>query len=69
MTQLTIEKAAYREFLSLWRSDKFPHQRLGQALYNHFKLHKLSNQDQLRGLYEKDSDEAHKVIGEVFRFN
>lgn len=67
--QLQLEKKAYRNFLKLWREDKFCGLRLGQAFYNHFSLHRLVDQDQLRGLYEKDGDEAHKVIGQVFRFN
>lgn len=67
--QLQLEKKAYHDFLKLWRGDKFRGLRLGQAFYNHFRLHRLTDQDQLRGLYEKDGDEAHKVIGQVFRFN
>lgn len=67
--QLQLEKKAYHDFLKLWRADKFRGLRLGQAFYNHFTLHRLADQDQLRGLYEKDGDEAHKVIGQVFLFN
>lgn len=67
--QLQLEKHAYHEFLNLWRAGKFCGQRLGQAFYDHFRLHKLADQEQLRGLYEKDADDAHKVIGQVFRFN
>ena len=67
--QLELEKKAYHDFLTLWRADKFHGMRLGQAFYNHFKLHRLKDQDQLRNLYEKDGDVAHKIIGQVFRFN
>lgn len=67
--QLQLEKRAYHEFLKLWRADKLRGQRLGQAFYNHFRLHRLVDQDQLRGLFNKDGDEAHKIIGQVFRFN
>lgn len=68
-SQLQLEKRAYQEFLKLWRADKFRGQRLGQAFYNHFRLHRLANQEQLRNLFNLDGDAAHKVIGEVFRFN
>jgi hypothetical protein len=67
--QLQLEKKAYHDFLKLWHGDKFRELRLGQAFYEHFKLYRLADQDQLHGLYEKDGDEAHKVIGQVFRFN
>lgn len=67
--QLQLEKHAYHEFLKLWHADNFKGQRLGQAFYDYFQLHKLADQDQLRGLYEKDGSDAHKVIGQVFRFN
>jgi len=70
MTQerhLQLEKKAYQVFLRLWRGNKFPELRFGQAFYNHFKLHRLADQEQLRNLYEKDGVEARKVIEQVFR--
>lgn len=67
--KLQLEKRAYHAFLNLWHADKFRGLRLGQAFYNHFRLHRLADQDQLLGLYEKDGDAAHKVIEKVFRFN
>lgn len=38
------------------------HQRLGQAFYNHFNLHKITNQASLRGLYEADGEKASRLI-------
>lgn len=67
--QLELEKRAHEEFKALWRKGKFQGQRYGQAFYDHFRLGRMNNQEQLRGLYEADGDVAHKIIGQVFRFN
>lgn len=48
---LQIERAAYEGFVWLWSQGSFEHQRLGQAFYNHFNLHKLTDQAGLHGLY------------------
>ena len=50
-SSLQIECAAYEEFVRLWSQGSFEHQRLGQAFYNHFNLHKLTDQAGLHGLY------------------
>lgn len=55
---LQIERAAYEEFIRRWAKGSFEHQRLGQAFYNHFNLHKLTDQASLRGLYEGDGEKA-----------
>ncbi|KPG96517.1 hypothetical protein CQ009_23745 [Pseudomonas sp. MYb2] len=65
--RLEIESAAYADFLSLWRQGKFQSQRLGQAFYNHFRLHQLSDQTHLHGLYEADGEKALKLISSVFQ--
>ena len=65
--RIEIERVAYQEFLSHWQAGKYLYLRLGQAFYNHFKLHKMSDQAQLRNLYELDGDAANKVISEVFK--
>jgi len=49
-SSLQIERAAYEEFICLWSQGSFEHQRLGQAFYNHFKLHKLTDQARLRSI-------------------
>ena len=61
-----IERAAYDEFLELWEKGNFESQRLGQAFYNHFRLHRLSDQTLLQGLYESDGKKAHRAIAEIF---
>jgi len=66
--QMEIERRAHHQFLDDRRKGKFDNQRLGQAFYNYFSLHKLSDQSKLRNLYEKDGQDAQKIIGEVFRF-
>lgn len=67
--KLQIEKVAYEEFIALWNQKKFQDQRLGQAFYNHFRLHKLADQTFLQGLYEVDGEKAATLIGNLFRFN
>ena len=44
---LEIESAVYDEFLDLWDLGIFKEQRLGQAFYNHFRLHHLTDQTAL----------------------
>lgn len=61
-----IERAAYDEFLELWDRGKFENQRLGQAFYNHFRLHRLSDQILLHGLYESDGKKALSAIAGIF---
>lgn len=39
---LEIEEAAYNEFFGLWNQGMFEKQRLGQAFYNYFRLHRLT---------------------------
>lgn len=64
---LEIESARYDEFLDLWEQGAFDQQRLGQAFYNHFRLHQLADQAVLQGLYEIDAEKAGAVISRVFR--
>ncbi|MCI8211956.1 hypothetical protein AUC61_20695 [Pseudomonas sp. S25] len=64
-----IERAAYEEFIRLFAIGRFEHQRLGQAFYNYFNLHKLSDQASLRGLYEADGTKASGLILELFQLH
>ncbi|SDA97272.1 hypothetical protein SAMN03159443_05880 [Pseudomonas sp. NFACC15-1] len=64
---LEIEMAAYDEFLVQWNQDAFPQQRLGQAFYNFFNLHKLTDQTLLTGLYEADGKKATALISRIFK--
>jgi hypothetical protein len=67
MPRLEIERVAYQEFLTLWERGTFDNQRLGQAFYNHFRLHRLSDQTRLFGLYETDGDKAMTTISRLFQ--
>lgn len=66
---MIIEKAAYLEFLNKHDSGDFGSQRLGQAFYNHFKLHRLSDQQLLESLYEADGRSALKIIDRIFNID
>lgn len=63
---IELELARYEEFQALWSQHTFGEQRLGQAFYNHFKLHKLTSQDCLHELYEADGDKALALIHALF---
>ncbi|HWH89281.1 hypothetical protein [Pseudomonas sp.] len=66
---LQIERTAYNEFIRLWSQGSFKHQRLGQAFYNHFNLHKLHDQDSLRKIYEAEGKKASRLILRLFHFH
>ncbi|WP_085648793.1 MULTISPECIES: hypothetical protein [unclassified Pseudomonas] len=66
---LEIDSAAYAEFLVLWEMGSFDNQRLGQAFYNHFRLHRLTDQALLQGLYEADGKKARAAISRIFHLN
>ncbi|SEI43763.1 hypothetical protein SAMN03159495_0228 [Pseudomonas sp. NFR16] len=68
-SSLQIERAAYEEFVLLWSQGSFEHQRLGQAFYNHFSLHKLTDQARLHGLYEADGEKASGLILGLFHLH
>ncbi|AIN58944.1 hypothetical protein [Pseudomonas soli] len=68
-SSLQIERATYEEFVRLWRQGNFEHQRLGQAFYNHFNLHKLADQAALCNLYEADGEKASGLILRLFRLH
>lgn len=64
---LEIESTAYDEFLTLWNQGTFERQRFGQAFYNYFNLHRLTDQALLYGLYEADGEKALVVISRIFQ--
>lgn len=68
-SSLQIERAAYEEFARLWSVGSFEHQRLGQAFYNHFRLHRLTDQAALRSLYEADGEKASGLILMLFKLH
>lgn len=61
---MNISKTLYDEFEKLWNAGGFPHQRLGQAFFNHFDLHKMdrTKDDTLDRLYNADNETAEKMI-------
>ncbi|HCN44734.1 MAG TPA: hypothetical protein DIT18_02945 [Pseudomonas sp.] len=63
---MEIEQAAYQEFERLWNQGSFDQQRLGQAFYNHFRLHKLTSQSPLHELYEAKGEQALRLISQLF---
>lgn len=66
LTQMSIEKEAFDEFMRRFNKGLCGGQRLGQAFYNYFNLHKLTNQYALLGLYEKDGSEAKALLRHLF---
>ena len=55
---LTFEKEEFDLFLKELKSGKYRGQRVGQAFYNHFNLHKVSDQSKLQNIYAKDGKRA-----------
>lgn len=66
MQKPTIEKRAVESFFRNYNHGHYPSQRVGQAFYNEFNLHKLSDQEALKGLWQADGEEAEKLIRELF---
>lgn len=66
MNKPTIEKNAVDRFFRNYNHGLYPSQRVGQAFYNEFNLHKLSDQDALKGLWQTDGIEAENLIRELF---
>ena len=64
-----IEKKSFQVFLHEYKNRRFAGQRLGQAFYNHFKLDKISSQNALLNLYQKDGEEALNLIKKIFSFS
>lgn len=68
VVMLQVEKFEYERFMKMFNKGKFGGQRLGQAFYNHFNLHRLSDQNRLNNLYAKDGDHAIGCIKGIFEF-
>ena len=66
---ITIEQKAFDVFMKKFKAGDYGQQRLGQAFYNEFKLHKLSDQTQLLNVYEKDGQPAVACIRQFVTFN
>lgn len=66
---LLIERAAYDEFIQLWYQESLKQQSMGQAFYNLFNLHQLTDQDSMRKLYEADGKKASGLILRPFHLH
>lgn len=65
--QMSLEQEEFNRFMKEFKhGDKYKGQRLGQAFYNHFNLHKLTDQESLKNLYERDGEHAQATIRELF---
>lgn len=64
--KLSIEQRAFKDFMEKFKKGKYGTQRLGQAFYDEFKLHRLSNQEQLQNIYAKDGEHAVRCIRAIF---
>lgn len=64
-----IEQRKFDEFMRKFKAGKFGTQRLGQAFYNEFNLHRIDDQDSLHNLYAKDGEHALNSIKQIFTFN
>jgi hypothetical protein len=63
----SIERAEWLRFNYLFKDGKFPHQRFGQAFFNHFHLHKMVDVDgSLDRIYQADGMIASLLIKERF---
>jgi hypothetical protein len=65
---LSLERYAFQTFLKEMKTDKYKGQRWGQAFYNHFKLHKITDQSQVGKLYELDGQVAKDFATNLFTF-
>lgn len=64
--RLSIEKAAYAVFCEKFDNGEFGTQRFGQAFFDTFKLHRLSDQSQVEKIYVRDRQEAKALIEGLF---
>ena len=72
MAPFSIEAAEYKNFQRLWADNRYKGCRYGQAFFNHFDLHKMSNPDDkfaLDRLYEMDGERAKAEIQRLFLMN
>lgn len=67
--RMSLDPEEYAIFVQLYHNGEYGKQRYGQAFYNHFCLHKISDQAVLGNLYELDGNEAVKKIHSLFDLN
>lgn len=68
MSTVQFSKSLVDVFYRDFNNGLYPHQRLGQAFFNHFKLHKM-NDNHLSNLYELDGDRARDMIASMTDYN
>lgn len=68
LVQPSIEKKRFDDFIKKFKKGGHGSQRLGQAFYNEFNLHRLNDQGSLKNLYAKDGDNAMALIKQIFTF-
>ena len=61
-----ISLSEYAKFKDHWARGDYTGLRFGQAFYNHFNLHRLTDQSGLDTLYNATDDAAAKAI--IFNF-
>jgi len=64
-----IEQRKFDNFMRDFKAGKYGTQRLGQAFYNEFDLHRIDDQGSLHNLYAKDGQHAVNCIKQIFTFN
>lgn len=68
--RVSLEIKAYQQFCNKFHNGEFGTQRLGQAFYDHFKLEKMSNQEQANKIYYAPTEaESRLRINEVFNIH
>jgi hypothetical protein len=65
----SLEKRAFDTFMRRYKDGKYGSQRLGQAFYNEFSLHKMKDQEGLHNLWEKDGEHALASIKNIFNIS
>lgn len=63
---MKISRSLVVNFYKKYNMGGYPYQRIGQAFYHHFELHKSEEWCGIGNtLYEKDGDEARALIDEL----
>lgn len=69
--QIEIDRNQYYEFMNRWRSGKYIGKKMGEVFYREFGLDKRDDRELYRKMFGKlrqtTGDEAHRIIGKLFR--
>lgn len=66
---MQLERYNFDRFLARFWRGEFAGQRLGQAFFNHYNLHKMRPTPFLDRIYEKDGGEALDMIKQNVEFS